>query len=110
MAKFNHVFDFLRQSTPPTAVGSGGPPVLGRFRSDEGGGGLLLFATAYFPMDHSASDSFSDPLSRSDALYSTVTVCSTVGFGDIGPRSEPQPAQRTAARAANRPGCRPRDR
>ncbi len=69
-----------------------------------------MFATAYFPMDHSASDSFSDPLSRSDALYSTVTVCSTVGFGDIGPRSEPQPAQRTAARAANRPGCRPRDR
>ncbi|MEU9310577.1 potassium channel family protein [Streptomyces sp. NPDC048256] len=50
---------------------------------------LLLFATTYFLMDHSASDSFSEPLSRSDALYFTVTVFSTVGFGDISPRSEP---------------------
>ncbi|MFD9433191.1 potassium channel family protein [Streptomyces sp. NPDC060002] len=50
---------------------------------------LLLFATTYFLMDHSASDSFSEPLSRSDALYFTVPVFSTVGFGDISPRSEP---------------------
>lgn len=50
---------------------------------------LLLFATTYFLMEHSAADSFSEPLSRSDALYFTVTVFSTVGFGDISPRSEP---------------------
>lgn len=28
------------------------------------------------------------PLGRTDALYFTVTVFSTVGFGDIAPRSE----------------------
>ncbi|MGW6922997.1 potassium channel family protein [Streptomyces sp. NPDC054950] len=50
---------------------------------------LLLFATTYYLMEQSASDSFSEPLSRSDALYFTVTVFSTVGFGDISPRSEP---------------------
>ncbi|MCX5259148.1 potassium channel family protein [Streptomyces canus] len=50
---------------------------------------LLLFATTYYLMEQSAPDSFSEPLTRSDALYFTVTVFSTVGFGDITPRSEP---------------------
>ncbi|MDI5909033.1 MULTISPECIES: potassium channel family protein [Streptomyces] len=50
---------------------------------------LLLFATTYYLMEQSAPDSFSEPLTRSDALYFTVTVFSTVGFGDISPRSEP---------------------
>lgn len=50
---------------------------------------LLLFATTYCLIEHNASDRFSEPLSRSDALYFTVTVFSTVGFGDISPRSEP---------------------
>lgn len=50
---------------------------------------LLLFATTYYLMEQSGSDSFSEPLSRSDALYFTVTVFSTVGFGDVSPRSEP---------------------
>ncbi|WP_328484254.1 potassium channel family protein [Streptomyces sp. NBC_00377] len=50
---------------------------------------LLLFATTYRLIEHNASDRFSEPLSRSDALYFTVTVFSTVGFGDISPRSEP---------------------
>jgi hypothetical protein len=33
-------------------------------------------------------DSFTEALSRTDALYFAVTVFATVGFGDIAPRSE----------------------
>ncbi|MET9674394.1 potassium channel family protein [Streptomyces sp. NPDC006482] len=50
---------------------------------------LLLFAVVYYLLDDSAPESFSEPLSRTDALYFTVTVFTTVGFGDISPRSEP---------------------
>ncbi|MCX4990958.1 ion channel [Streptomyces sp. NBC_00638] len=49
---------------------------------------LLLFATTDYLLDRSAPDSFSEALSRTDALYFTMTVFSTVGFGDISPRSE----------------------
>lgn len=48
---------------------------------------LLLFATTYYLLERSGADSFSEALSRSDALYFTMTVFSTVGFGDISPRS-----------------------
>ncbi|MEU2589173.1 potassium channel family protein, partial [Streptomyces avermitilis] len=34
-------------------------------------------------------NTFSESLSRTDALYFAMTVFSTVGFGDITPRSEP---------------------
>jgi len=45
---------------------------------------LLLFAWAYFTMANSSPDNFSThPLTRTDTLYFTVTVFSTVGFGDI---------------------------
>jgi voltage-gated potassium channel len=45
---------------------------------------LLVFATTYFLLEQSDPDSFSTlGLTRSDALYFTVTVFSTVGFGDI---------------------------
>ncbi|MBB6419269.1 potassium channel family protein [Streptomyces sp. AK010] len=43
----------------------------------------LLFATSYFLLEHDTAGSFSEPLSRTDALYFTLTVFSTVGFGDI---------------------------
>ncbi len=47
---------------------------------------LLLFASAYVTMAGTSAASFSSPtLSRTDALYFTVTVFSTVGFGDITP-------------------------
>jgi len=46
---------------------------------------LLVFATVYFIMGQAAVTSFSEPLTRTDALYFTVTVFSTVGFGDITP-------------------------
>ncbi|MFG2475687.1 ion channel [Streptomyces fagopyri] len=49
---------------------------------------LVLFASAYFLLDRSAPGSFTEPLSRTDALYFTLTTFSTVGFGDIAARSE----------------------
>jgi hypothetical protein len=48
---------------------------------------ILLFATSYFLLERSQSGSFSESLSRTDAVYFTVTVFSTVGFGDITPRT-----------------------
>jgi voltage-gated potassium channel len=36
-----------------------------------------------------SADSFSEPLTRTDALYFTITVFSTVGFGDITAKTEP---------------------
>lgn len=50
---------------------------------------LLLFATSYYLIAHGQPNSFTENLSRTDALYFTVTVFSTVGFGDIAPVSEP---------------------
>lgn len=44
---------------------------------------ILLFATVYYEVARSAPASFSEQLTRTDSLYFTVTVFSTVGFGDI---------------------------
>ena len=44
---------------------------------------LLLFAGTYFVIGGVSEADFSEPLTRTDALYFTVTVFSTVGFGDI---------------------------
>jgi hypothetical protein len=49
---------------------------------------LLLFATTDYLLDRSVPGSFSEGMSRTDALYFTMTVFSTVGFGDISPRSQ----------------------
>lgn len=49
---------------------------------------LLLFASTYLRISHDAPDSFTEVLGHTDALYFTVTVFATVGFGDIAPRSE----------------------
>jgi voltage-gated potassium channel Kch len=49
---------------------------------------LLLFATAYYLVERSAPSNFSQPLSRTDSLYFTVTTFSTVGYGDITAKSE----------------------
>ncbi len=49
---------------------------------------LLLFASTYFVMERASAASFTEPLTRTDALYFTVTVLSTVGFGDITAKSE----------------------
>ena len=50
---------------------------------------LLVFASTYYVMERTSAANFGQPLTRTDALYFTVTVFSTVGFGDIVPRSEP---------------------
>ena len=49
---------------------------------------LLVFASTYFVMERASAANFTQPLTRTDALYFTVTVFSTVGFGDIAPKSE----------------------
>ena len=49
---------------------------------------LLLFASTYVVMATISAGNFSEPLTRTDALYFTVTVFSTVGFGDITAKTE----------------------
>jgi hypothetical protein len=49
---------------------------------------VLSFSTVYYLMERTASSSFTEAMTRLDALYFTVTVLSTVGFGDIAARSE----------------------
>nr|WP_322724602.1 potassium channel family protein [Streptomyces spongiae] len=49
---------------------------------------FVLFAGAYYVLESSTPGSFSEPLTRTDALYFTLTVFSTVGFGDITARSQ----------------------
>ena len=49
---------------------------------------LIVFASAYLLLADNQAGAFSEPLDKTDALYFTVTVFSTVGFGDITPRGE----------------------
>ncbi|MFC5063758.1 potassium channel family protein [Actinomycetospora atypica] len=53
---------------------------------------LVLFAATYTLLAQAHPAAFTQPISRTDALYFTVTVFATVGFGDISATS-------TAARA-----------
>ncbi|MFH8935441.1 potassium channel family protein [Streptomyces griseosporeus] len=49
---------------------------------------LVLFAGTYYLLERSAAGSFSEPLTKTDALYFTLTTFTTVGFGDISARSQ----------------------
>ncbi len=49
---------------------------------------LVLFASLYLSLYDTSRGSFSQPLDHTSALYFTVTVFSTVGFGDITPRTD----------------------
>jgi hypothetical protein len=49
---------------------------------------LIVFAATYKLLDGSDPGSFNESLTRTDALYFTVTVFTTVGFGDIVPVTE----------------------
>jgi voltage-gated potassium channel len=49
---------------------------------------LLFFAASYYILSADDPAAFTEVLSRSDALYLTVTIFATVGFGDISPQTE----------------------
>ena len=49
---------------------------------------LLLFSGAYVVLSTISRSNFGQPLTHTDALYFTVTVFSTVGFGDITAKTE----------------------
>lgn len=49
---------------------------------------VLVFASTYLLLDATVPGAFTEPLSHTDALYFTVTVFTTVGFGDIAPQSQ----------------------
>ncbi|MFC9812321.1 potassium channel family protein [Streptomyces virginiae] len=49
---------------------------------------LIVFSATYFMLSESVPGTFSETLNRTDALYFTVTVFATVGFGDIVPVTE----------------------
>jgi hypothetical protein len=50
---------------------------------------LLLYASTYSVLSHGLPETFTQPLGRTAALYYTMTVFTTVGFGDIAPVTEP---------------------
>jgi voltage-gated potassium channel len=49
---------------------------------------LLLFSVVHYLLDRAAPGSYTEPMTRLDALYFSVTMFSTVGFGDIAPVSQ----------------------
>jgi voltage-gated potassium channel len=67
--------------------------VLPELRSIEGLGVivavfLVAFSSTYLAMSHQAATTFTMNLDHIRALYFTVSVFSTVGFGDITPRTD----------------------
>ena len=63
----------MRQETVTTAI-----PVF-----------VIIFALVYVTMSETQPDSFNEHVTRVGALYFTVAVFTTVGFGDIFARSDP---------------------
>ena len=49
---------------------------------------LVVFAAVYYLTGQTQPDSFTQPMDKIDAMYFTVTVFSTVGFGDITAKTD----------------------
>ena len=49
---------------------------------------IFVFATAYFLMAHANAASFGSPMTRTDSMYFSTTVFTTVGFGDITAKTQ----------------------
>lgn len=49
---------------------------------------LVLFSAIYLSLSHGNVATFSQPLDHVRAIYLTITIFSTVGFGDITPRTD----------------------
>jgi voltage-gated potassium channel len=49
---------------------------------------LVLFSSIYLSMSRAAAGTFTQQLDSTRALYFTISVFSTVGFGDITPRTD----------------------
>ena len=49
---------------------------------------LVLFSAIYLAMSHQDARTFTQPLDHVRALYLTITIFSTVGFGDITPTTD----------------------
>lgn len=50
---------------------------------------VVVFATTYLSLSTADTGAFNEPLGRLDAVYFTVTVLSTTGFGDITAETDP---------------------
>jgi voltage-gated potassium channel len=50
---------------------------------------LVVFATTHYLLNELNRGSYSEPMTRLDALYLTMSTFATVGFGDITAKSEP---------------------
>jgi hypothetical protein len=49
---------------------------------------LVVFAGVYYLLARDTPSSFSEPLTRTDALYFALATFTTVGYGDVTARSE----------------------
>jgi voltage-gated potassium channel len=49
---------------------------------------LIVFSFTYLSLSHVRPGSFSEPLNHVRAIYFVITVISTVGFGDITPKTD----------------------
>ena len=48
---------------------------------------LVIFAATHYLIEYRQAGSYSQPMTRLDALYFSTTMFTTVGFGDITPIS-----------------------
>lgn len=49
---------------------------------------IVVMASVHYSLAAATPSSYTEPLSRLDALYFTVTTFATVGYGDIAPTSD----------------------